>query len=354
MEWRAEKAADVHLILEDRWGEGHADIESMDDETELYWLAGLLEGEGSFLAGPPSSPNCPRIQLAMTDRDVVAHAGRLFDRPVWRSDRGREIGYKPAFLTAIKGAPAASLMTALRPVIGLRRQAQIDRALARPHCRVIRWRGDRSCTVPSCTRRMRTKGLCKVHYDSWWKAKKRGRASRYTPVGPPLPASLDHVGPLAPSSPGTVAALAWLAGLLEGEGTFEAHRQGAFTYPRISISMCDEDVVRRASELLSSRSVWREDPREEGWSPTFGTAITGARAAVIMSDLLPYMGERRSSEIRIALDRYRPIRVGWRERSCVVPGCGRDHDSRGLCHRHHMQWWRDVRQGRTPRVIPLR
>ena len=152
---------------------------------------------------------------------------------------------------------------------------------------------------------------------------------------------------------GTAVAIAWLAGLLEGEGTFENHRQGDLHYPRLALSMCDEGIVRRASELLGSSSVWREEPREEGWSPTLGTAITGSKASVMMSSLLPHMGQRRSGEIQTALDAYRPIRISQRQ-TCIVEGCGAAHDSRGLCHRHHMQWWRDMRRGRAPRVTALR
>jgi hypothetical protein len=44
---------------------------------ELHWLAGLLEGEGSFTAGPPSSPRMPVISVNMTDEDVVARLGRI-------------------------------------------------------------------------------------------------------------------------------------------------------------------------------------------------------------------------------------------------------------------------------------
>ena len=32
----------------------------------LYWLAGILEGEGTFMSGPPSRPNAPVVG------DVVA------------------------------------------------------------------------------------------------------------------------------------------------------------------------------------------------------------------------------------------------------------------------------------------
>ena len=50
--------------------------------TELHWLAGLLEGEGSFMTGPPSSPGLPVIAVNMTDQDVMARLGRIFGRKV--------------------------------------------------------------------------------------------------------------------------------------------------------------------------------------------------------------------------------------------------------------------------------
>lgn len=49
---------------------------------ELHWLAGLLEGEGSFMAGPPSSPGLPVLAVNMTDHDVMARLGRIFNRKV--------------------------------------------------------------------------------------------------------------------------------------------------------------------------------------------------------------------------------------------------------------------------------
>ena len=44
-----------------------------DDRSaaEIAWLAGLLEGEGSFMPGPPSNPRMPIICLAMNDADVM-------------------------------------------------------------------------------------------------------------------------------------------------------------------------------------------------------------------------------------------------------------------------------------------
>jgi hypothetical protein len=45
-------------------------IELSQQET-LIWLAGILEGEGSFMKGPPSSPNRPVISMVTTDIDVA-------------------------------------------------------------------------------------------------------------------------------------------------------------------------------------------------------------------------------------------------------------------------------------------
>jgi hypothetical protein len=96
---------------------------------ELPWLAGLLEGEGSFLKGPPSAPRYPVLALQMTDEDVVARVAAMFDRKLgrWQSRHARE---QPVFLVRITGAKAVAWMTALRPLMGERRQLQIDRAVA--------------------------------------------------------------------------------------------------------------------------------------------------------------------------------------------------------------------------------
>ena len=96
---------------------------------DLHWLAGLLEGEGSFLAGPPSAPRYPVVALQMTDEDVVARVARMFGRKVgrWQSGNARE---QPVFLVRITGAKAVAWMTALHPLMGDRRRMQIDRALA--------------------------------------------------------------------------------------------------------------------------------------------------------------------------------------------------------------------------------
>jgi hypothetical protein len=96
---------------------------------DLHWLAGLMEGEGTFLAGPPSAPRSPAVQVSMVDRDVVERAAVLLDAAVNVVPSRRE-GWKTAYCARVRGARAVLWMKRLRPLMGARRREQIDRAVA--------------------------------------------------------------------------------------------------------------------------------------------------------------------------------------------------------------------------------
>lgn len=101
---------------------------------ELYWLAGWLEGEGSFLRGPPSDPRRPRITAQTRDGDVANEVGRLLQVTPWFShaDRERRRGWSPMWGLLRRGQIAVKLMKALHPLMGARRRSQIEAALAAP------------------------------------------------------------------------------------------------------------------------------------------------------------------------------------------------------------------------------
>lgn len=86
--------------------------------------------------------------------------------------------------------------------------------------------------------------------------------------------------------------LLWLSGLLEGEGSFDAHRG---KYPRIRLAMTDRDIVGRAASLMDASIRLSLHPAPN--KPTWHTEISGARAALIMAEILPHMGARRSAKI---------------------------------------------------------
>lgn len=97
---------------------------------DLMWLAGLLEGEGSFLAGPPSHPRQPAIAIDMTDLDVIQKAANLLEVNYIQRIKKKNPKWKPSFSVRKRGLAALELMKVLRPLMGKRRQEQIDRAIA--------------------------------------------------------------------------------------------------------------------------------------------------------------------------------------------------------------------------------
>lgn len=98
--------------------------------------------------------------------------------------------------------------------------------------------------------------------------------------------------------------LAWLAGLLEGEGYFGTiiNRVAgrAYRYPRIGVNMTDADVIGRVASLWGV-SVYVMRPAGLSKKTAYRTIILGSRAAIWMRQLYPFMGARRREQIDRAL-----------------------------------------------------
>ena len=90
--------------------------------------------------------------------------------------------------------------------------------------------------------------------------------------------------------------LGWLVGILEGEGCFHIPTGNRYS-PRVSVRMCDKDIVERAHRLTgATSSVVRvtRTPRK----PAYDLNVTGPRAVALMRIVLPHMGKRRGAKIR--------------------------------------------------------
>jgi len=212
-------------------------------------------------------------------------------------------------------------MSAVRPFLGRARQFQIDLAIS-----------------------------------SWQtrKGPRRRRRADSPDFLPPLVPLTDPSGTLQADGESREACdRAWIAGLLEGEGSFIANQSARFSYPVIKVEMCEQEVIARAAHLLDTR-VWVVPPGTEGWRTTYVAQIAGHRAAEWMRTLRPYMGLRRTAAIDAALSAYHPVRLIEPPLVCVVEGCERSHRARGLCNTHYMSWSRDRAKGRRPRITPLR
>ena len=97
-------------------------------ERDLGWLAGLLEGEGSFGANRTRN-YYPKIQLGSTDRDVVERAHAIAGVGTLNGPYSRGVNKEVWCWNVAAQADAAGLMMTLYPLIGLRRQARIREIL---------------------------------------------------------------------------------------------------------------------------------------------------------------------------------------------------------------------------------
>lgn len=96
--------------------------------------------------------------------------------------------------------------------------------------------------------------------------------------------------------------LAWLAGLLEGEGWFGLARKRC---PTISVQMTDKDVVEKAARVMNGK-LYR--PYEKGTHrPVYRVQVAGASAIGWMLTLFTFLGERRRQRIKDVVTTWKEI-----------------------------------------------
>ena len=103
----------------------------MVETKDLYWAAGLFEGDGCFSIQKHS---CPMASVDMTDYDVVKKIADLLhgklSGPHIRKSQVRSInGQKPIWSARWYGSKAVGLMMTLYSMLGQRRQGRIKEIL---------------------------------------------------------------------------------------------------------------------------------------------------------------------------------------------------------------------------------
>ncbi len=100
---------------------------------DIAWLAGLIEGEGSFSYQEHRTRRHPRIMFDTVDRDVAEHFARLLGGTVY-TRRGCGINSKThkqqVYAVRIGGVTAVGVMMTIYPLMGVRRRAKIRECLA--------------------------------------------------------------------------------------------------------------------------------------------------------------------------------------------------------------------------------
>lgn len=96
---------------------------------EIAWIAGLLEGEGSF--GLTNNGKSPCIWLSMTDVDTVQKVRDVIDKSksIAISIDSRKESYKDQYKITFNGSKAVAWMMTIYPLMSIRRQARIRECL---------------------------------------------------------------------------------------------------------------------------------------------------------------------------------------------------------------------------------
>jgi hypothetical protein len=102
----------------------------------------------------------------------------------------------------------------------------------------------------------------------------------------------------------TEVELAWVAGLLEGEGCFfpieyKTKGYGPYTYARVAVLMTDVDVLQRLQEFTGighfNGPTPRKDPRHK---PIWHWVASKNKESITLTKAVyPLMGERRRARI---------------------------------------------------------
>jgi hypothetical protein len=97
----------------------------MISSQDICWLAGLMEGEGTFIM---TSGRSPTMTIQMNDKDVITRVAELTRGPVYgpywyKRNNG-------VFRTSIHGQHAIGWMMTLYSQLGERRRAKIREVLA--------------------------------------------------------------------------------------------------------------------------------------------------------------------------------------------------------------------------------
>ena len=111
---------------------------------------------------------------------------------------------------------------------------------------------------------------------------------------------------------------AWVAGLLEGEGSF---CQANKITPRIRITMTDLDVMVKAATILGAHSVLRTKLGIHNRKQPYYLSLHGEVAIKWMEKIYSVMGERRRQQIDVCLKAWEE-RKTWTGRRKQAPKQG--------------------------------
>ena len=104
---------------------------------------------------------------------------------------------------------------------------------------------------------------------------------------------------------------AFIAGVLEGEGSFGYYEKD----PRVTLKMCDKDIVERVAAWAGHGTVrLGRTSHQDQWR----WELSGGRAIGAMMTIYTFMGTRRKAKIREVIARWKAARRRFRPPRCTA------------------------------------
>ena len=151
--------------------------------NEIEWLAGYLEGEGSFGYYPKKRVGgSPRITVVSTDYDVISRVAEIFCITSIHNRKRYNSKNKQAYMVSCVGVKAASWGMTIYSMMGKRRKEQISGMLYEWRLRPAIIRPINRCGHPE--RAHSGRYMCRYCYNMW----KQGRLHRE--LHPDLPSEV--------------------------------------------------------------------------------------------------------------------------------------------------------------------
>lgn len=113
--------------------------------------------------------------------------------------------------------------------------------------------------------------------------------------------------------------IAWLAGIIEGEGTILIPQNAGRHYPSVRVRMTDKDIIYGLQSITGMGNViLGEKPKEDHYKQSWQWHVCKRQdVARLLLAIVPLMGERRTARI---LEAAEALARNYRKR--IVASCG--------------------------------
>lgn len=99
--------------------------------------------------------------------------------------------------------------------------------------------------------------------------------------------------------------LAWVTGIIEGEGCFQAHRpkHAPKAYPHVIVGMTDRDIIDRLAAITGIGKIRTQKVRARMTKPLYKWSVCRSNDSVaLIRAILPHLGARRTQQALAVLE----------------------------------------------------